>query len=258
MLSLSIIIPAYNEAGAIRAGKLDSVAAWIATQTTPTELIVVDDGSQDETATLATAGLARVIQIAHAGKAYAVMTGIQQSQGDVVLFTDMDQATPIGDAAKLMALAAQGFDVIIGSRGLARPGAPVGRYILSWSQMALRRLLLGLAIQDTQCGFKAFTRTAALDILSHLQVYHPGPPRTIQGPSVTSGFDTEFLFVARQLGYKIEEVPVTWNYQQTRRVHLLRDAWRGTFDLLSILGGRLQGKYSHHTKNYTRTAGSQK
>lgn len=243
MPTYSIIIPAYNEADAIRAGKLEQVIAWISTWGESTELIVVDDGSQDGTPQLTKNNLVRTISIPHAGKAYAVMTGIQNAHGDVVLFTDMDQATPISEAPKLLKLAGQSADVIIGSRGLARPNAPAGRYVLSWSQMALRRLLLGLAIRDTQCGFKVFTHTAALDILDHLRVYHPAHPHALQGPSVTSGFDTEFLFVARRLGYRICEVPVRWNYQQTRRVRIVRDAWQGSLDLLAILESSIRGKY---------------
>ncbi len=250
MPTYSIVIPAYNEADAIRAGKLEQVIGWIATWGESTELIVVDDGSQDGTPQLAQNSQVRTITIPHAGKAYAVMTGIQSAHGDVVLFTDMDQATPISEAPKLLKLAGQSADVVIGSRGLSRPNAPVGRYIMSWSQMALRRLMLGLAIQDTQCGFKAFTHSAALDILDHLQVYHPAHPHALQGPSVTSGFDTEFLFVARRLGYRICEIPVRWNYQQTRRVRIVRDAWQGSLDLLAILNSRIRGKYPRQERTH--------
>jgi hypothetical protein len=87
--------------------------------------------------------------------------------------------------------------------------------------VALRNALLGLKITDTQCGFKAMKRTAALEILDCLHLYHPNRKATIQGPSVTSGFDVEFLFVAQRLGYRVAEVPVQWNYQDTRRVRVI-------------------------------------
>jgi glycosyltransferase involved in cell wall biosynthesis len=240
---LSVVIPAYNEESAIRSGKLARVTNWLAVQPFSTELLVVDDGSQDATAMLAEAGPQRVVRIAHAGKAAAVVAGIQQARGEIILFTDMDQATPITEAPKLLDALHRGADVAVGSRGLVRPGAPAGRYLLSWGQVALRSLLIGLKIADTQCGFKAFTRCAALDTLEYLRVYHPAGLGPLRGPSVTSGFDVEFLFVAQRLGYRVEEAHVTWNYQETRRVKLFKDAWRGVQDLGRIVAADLRGKY---------------
>ncbi len=150
------------------------------------------------------------------------------------VISDMDQATPITEAVKLLSALEAGYPVAAGSRGLIRKGAPPGRYLLSWSQAAIKFVLLGLTISDTQCGFKAFTRQAALKIIDHLVVYAPARLGTMHGPSVTSGFDVEFLFVAQQLGYHIREIPVAWNYQQTRRVSLVRDAYRGLRDLALI------------------------
>jgi dolichyl-phosphate beta-glucosyltransferase len=241
-IDLSIIIPAYKEAPAIRAGKLAHVAEWLATWPGRSELLVVDDGSPDETAELARAYTPRALTIPHAGKAAAIVAGFRAAVGEFVLFTDMDQATPITEVPLLV----EKFpiaDVVIGSRGLVRPGAPAGRYVLSWGQVALRRMLLGLPIVDTQCGFKAARRTAALAILDHLRVYCPERLGTRSGPSVTSGFDVEFLFVAQRLGYKIVEVPVVWNYQESRRVGLFKDGWRGVRDLLQIVQARATGRY---------------
>jgi dolichyl-phosphate beta-glucosyltransferase len=257
---LSVILPAYNEASAIQAGKLAVVADWLAQQPYAAEMLIVDDGSSDETARLARplalrsaecarleeAVTARVISIEHAGKAAAIVAGLQQARGDVVLLSDMDQATPISEAPKLLE-ALQGQTalggVAIGSRGLRRAGAPPGRYLLSWGQVVLRQLLLGIRISDTQCGFKAFKREAGLRILDHLRVYAPARLGAIRGPSVTSGFDVEFLFVAHRLGYQILEVPVAWSYQSTRRVNLTRDAWRGLRDLVRIVDAARQGQY---------------
>lgn len=243
MVSLSVVIPAYNEASAIHAGKLNRISNWLAKQTFETELIVVDDGSQDDTSQLAQPIADKLICIPHAGKAAAIVAGIQQSTGKIVLFTDMDQATPISEAPKLLQAISQSADIAIGSRGLVRVGAPLGRYVLSWGQVALRTALLKLRLADTQCGFKAMTRIAAQNVLNHLYVYHPDRARIIKGPSVTSGFDVEFLFVAQRLGYCIQEIPVVWNYQETRRVSLLKDTLRGVRDLLNILIADLGGKY---------------
>jgi dolichyl-phosphate beta-glucosyltransferase len=240
---LSVVIPAYNEEGAIRAGKLAHASAWLAAQPYPSELIVVDDQSEDATAALAVEYATRVLRIPHAGKAAAVIAGIQDAQGEYVLFSDMDQATPLEEAPKLLAVLQSGCEVAIGSRGVARTGAPLGRYLLSWGQVLLKGLLLGLRMTDTQCGFKAFSRQAALQVIACLIVYHPSRLGTLEGPSVTSGFDVEFLFVAQRLGLCIREVPVRWNYQQTRRVNLVRDARRGLRDLFSILAARAAGRY---------------
>jgi glycosyltransferase involved in cell wall biosynthesis len=240
---LTIVIPAYNEETAIRDGKLARVTAWQKSMPFESELIVVDDQSRDQTAALAKAIADRVITIRHAGKAAAVIAGIRAARSDWVMFTDMDQATPIDEAPRLLAALEQGCDVAAGSRGIVRAGAPAGRYILSWGQVVLKGLLLGLRITDTQCGFKAFTRSAALDIIDHLVVYAPERLGTLNGPSVTSGFDVEFLLVAQRLGYTIRAVPVNWNYQQSRRVNLFKDAFRGLRDLFGIVTARLRRKY---------------
>jgi len=88
-------------------------------------------------------------------------------------------------------------------------------------------------------------RQAALDILNHMRVYHPQRLGRLEGPSVTSGFDVEFLFVAKLLRYRVQEVPVRWNYQDTRRVRLVKDAWRGVKDLLRIAFANVRGRYLH-------------
>ncbi len=245
-LSLSVVIPAYNEAHAIRSGKLEQVLDWLAAQPFETELIVVDDQSIDETAALATATVGergRVITIPHAGKAAAVIAGIRAARCDWVLFSDMDQATPITEAEKLLEALGSGCDIAAGSRGVVRAGAPFGRYVLSWGQVILKTVLLGLRITDTQCGFKAFTRACAIEIIPRLVVYNPALLGSINGPSVTSGFDVEFLYVGQRMGYRICEIPVQWQYQQTRRVNLKRDALRGIRDLNRIVFARLRRQY---------------
>jgi glycosyltransferase involved in cell wall biosynthesis len=223
-VQLSVVVPAYNEGPALRAGKLDAVRDWLATQPITSELIVVDDGSEDDTAELAAGAADRVVRIAHAGKAAAIIAGVDAASGRIVLFTDMDQATPMAHASDLLDAIDAGADIAIGSRGLTRQGAPPGRMMLSLGQVTLRTALLGLSWPDTQCGFKAFSRSAALDVLAHLRVYHPDSTAPMHGPSVASGFDVEFLYVARRRGYRIKAVPVTWRYAETRRVALGRDA----------------------------------
>lgn len=240
---LSIVIPAYNEENAIRAGKLVQVRNWLQQQPYPTELIVIDDESQDQTAACAQSTADQVLCIKHAGKAAAVIAGIRAAQGKYILFSDMDQATPITEAPHLIVALENGCDIAAGSRGILRKGAPPGRYLLSWGQIILKSILLGLHLTDTQCGFKAFRREAALDVIDHLVVYDPAKLGTLEGPSVTSGFDVEFLFVAQHRGYTIREIPVQWNFQQTRRVNLMRDSQRGLRDLFKIVIARISGAY---------------
>ncbi len=245
-LPLSIVVPAYNEAGAIRGGRLAAVVAWRDAHRPDAEIVVVDDGSPDDTAAEAGRVLAgdadRVLTIPHGGKAAAVASGFRAAWGDVVLFTDMDLATPIADADGLLRAIDGGADIAIGSRGLARAGAPPGRLVLSTGQVLLRMLLLGMPLRDTQCGFKAFRRDVALDLLERLRVY--APDRAVpDGPSVTSGFDVELLFVAQRRGYRVAEVPVRWHYADSSRVSLRRDARRGVGDLVRIARARLGRAY---------------
>jgi glycosyltransferase involved in cell wall biosynthesis len=247
---LSIVIPAYNEAANIQGGSLEAVAAYLVQQSYTHEVIVVDDGSQDQTAALAEA-FARthqtvsVIRNPHRGKAFTVATGLRAGQGSIVLFTDMDQATPITETAKLLPWFEQGFDVVIGSRGTYRRNAPIWRKVMSRSQIILRNVILGFRdITDTQCGFKAFRGAAIGPILDHLHLYDLRQDAPVQGATVTAGFDVEMLFVAQKLGFRVREVPVDWDYRQSRRVNLLKDSVRGVRELLEIRMADARGAYS--------------
>ncbi len=246
---LSVVIPAYNETTNIQAGSLNTVAEYLARQAYTWEVIVVDDGSEDSTASLAEAfaqthGQFRVVRNPHRGKAFTVATGLMSSTGEIVLFTDMDQATPIGETAKLLPWFGQGYDVVIGSRGTYRRNAPWWRKAMSRSQIVLRNIILGFKdITDTQCGFKAFRGTAIKPMLDHLHLYNQSQVTTVQGATVTAGFDVELLFVAQKLGYKVKEVPVDWDYRHSRRVNLLKDSVRGLRELVEIRLADLRGAY---------------
>lgn len=247
---LSVVIPAYNETTNIRAGSLQTVADYLSKQNYTYEVIVVDDGSEDQTVSLAEAfahgyPCFRVLCNPHRGKAYTVATGLLAAQGEIILFSDMDQATPITEAAKLLAYFNQGYDVVIGSRGTYRRNAPLWRKFMSRSQIVLRNLILGFRdITDTQCGFKAFCGDAIKPILSHLYLYNQQQVTRVQGATVTAGFDVEMLFVAQKLGYRIKEVPVEWDYRHSRRVNLLKDSVRGVRELLRIRWADMQGAYT--------------
>ena len=243
LIALSVVIPAYNEGSAIEAGVLEVVRAWLQARPFPTELIVADDGSTDDTVPLAMHTADVVLELPHGGKAAALCAGVRAAHGEVVLLSDMDLATPIEDGSLLLEATRAGADVVIGSRGLTRPGAPPQRYVLSLGQMFLSRVLLGLPFSDTQCGFKAWQRDALLTVLDQLVVYAPDRPDAPEGAGVTSGFDVECLLVARRLGMDIHEVPVSWKHMASRRVRPAREAWRGTRDLFRIVAARQAGLY---------------
>jgi dolichyl-phosphate beta-glucosyltransferase len=246
---LTVVIPAYNEVANIQAGALHKVADYLAAQGYAYEVLVVDDGSQDQTAALAEdfagrSGCFRVIRNPHRGKARAVATGMLAAQGEIVLFSDMDQATPIAEVANLLPWFERGYDVVIGSRGTRRRNAPWWRRLMSQGQIILRNIILGFRdITDTQCGFKAFRRATAEASLSHLSIYAQATDLEVKGARVTSGFDVELLFVAKKLGSRIKEVPVEWDYRRSRRVILLKDSLRGLGDLLRIRLADLRGVY---------------
>lgn len=247
-VKITIVIPAYNEEKNIRIGALDKVSRYLEHNLSDWEVIFVDDGSTDGTAELldefvmSTSGF-RVIRNQHQGKAATVITGMLASTGELVLFSDLDQATPLKELEKLMPWMNKGFDIVIGSRSGRREGAPITRRIMAIGFMFLRSLILGLAgISDTQCGFKLFKTAVARRIISQLRLY--GKQKSAEGSTVSAGFDIEMLFLGRKLGYKIKEVPVEWHYVETRRVNPLKDSWQGFADIFNIRLKDLSGGYN--------------
>jgi glycosyltransferase involved in cell wall biosynthesis len=246
---LSVVVPAYNEAANLQAGALDKVALYLAEQSYDYEVLVVDDGSTDNTVELAEAFCIkhprfRVICNPHRGKAFTVCTGLLAAQGKVVLFTDMDQATPIREAEKLLPWFEKGYDVVIGSRGTVRRNAPIWRRAMSRGQMLLRNRILGFKeITDTQCGFKSFRQTAIRPILDRLYFFNMKDAKEAKGATVTAGFDVEVLYVAKKLGFQVREVPVQWDYRFSRRVNLLRDSLKGIRELIDIRAANARGVY---------------
>lgn len=245
-LHLSVIIPCYNEERNIRLGALESVAHFLAKKKYYWEVILVDDGSTDKSVSLITDFINehkhfRLIANKHQGKAGTVTTGILNAAGKYILFTDLDQATPINQIDLLLLWFEKGYDVVIGSRNEYRRGAPILRLAMARGFMLLRDLILDLGISDTQCGFKVFTKKASIDIFNHLRIYRKG--KSMTGSTVTAGFDVELLFIAKRLGFKIKEVPVDWHYQETRHVNPLKDSLIGLFDLIKIRWHDIRGKY---------------
>lgn len=247
-LSQSLIIPAFNESNRIEQ-TLAAVTSYLSKQPYTFEIIVVDDGSTDDTAERTRrfakrAPEVRVISIPHAGKAIAVRTGMRAATGDLIAFTDADLATPIAYLEPFRDAVDQGADLVIGSRegaGSTRIGEPRFRHVMGRVFNSLVRLLLLPGISDTQCGFKLFTNEAAAEILKRSRLYTPEdevPP----GPRVTA-FDVEMLVIARKLGYAITVVPVTWTFGEQSKVDPLADTITNLRDVLTVKWNDLRNRY---------------
>lgn len=247
-IHLSVVIPCFDEMANLQKGVLDKVEHFLRKQKYSFEVIIVDDGSTDGSVNFLKRFVKEyrdfsLIQSEHLGKAGAVTKGVLQAKGKYILFTDMDQATPIEEINKLLPEFDSGFEVVIGSRNNKRVGAPFSRLLLSRSAIILRKLLVGMPfITDTQCGFKVFRHDAAYDLFNKISAIHHGYKK-IHGSAVTAGFDMELLYLAGKRGYKIKEVNVSWLYVESRRVSPLRDSVDGVMDLLLIKRNDLLGKY---------------
>jgi dolichyl-phosphate beta-glucosyltransferase len=236
----SIILPAYNEGVRIGA-TLDNLLAYIRQRNWDAEVIVVNDGSTDDTAKIvreraqSNPALRLIENPGNRGKGYSVRHGMLQADGDIALFSDADLSSPIEEADKLFAAIADGADVAIGSRWLntdlqLRP-QPLYRRVFGRIFNLALRLILGLNFKDTQCGFKAFTRRAAQTIFPLQQVER-------------WGFDPELLFIAEKLGFTVKEVPVAWSHREGTRINPLVDGMKMFGEMLVIRWNSFCGKYS--------------
>lgn len=245
---LSVVIPAFNEEKNIL-NTLKRVEGFLNEQEYSYEILVMDDGSTDSTVEVAN-NFARanknvkVHSLPHRGKASTVLEGMQKSEGDFVLFSDADLATPIEEVRKLLHYATnEKYDVVIASRegvGAVRKDEPFIRHLMGRVFNIIVQLLLVKGINDTQCGFKLFSQTSAKKIVSKLSLYRNA--KVIKIPKVTA-FDVEMLFVAKKLKYKIKSVPVEWQYVETKRVSPLRDSFVNFWDVVKVFINDKKGKY---------------
>lgn len=244
-MDLSIVIPAYNEEENIKDGALKAVNDYLIKRKYSWEVLIVDDASKDGTVKLAEAFVKkhsgfRVLKEPHRGKGGTVIAGVLAAKGEVVLFTDMDQATPINQIDKLIPKFKDGYDVVIGSRA-GRKGAPILRKMMASGFTLLRIVILRLPYKDTQCGFKALKRGAAIKIFKRMKVF--GEKIKVEGAAVTAGFDLELLYIARKLKLRVAEVPVAWHHKGTERVSAIKDSWQGLRDMMRVRINALLGKY---------------
>jgi len=235
----SIVIPAYNESARIRS-TIEKILVHIQRQGWDAEVLVVNDGSTDDTAQIVQSyaaenpALRLLDNPGNRGKGYSVRHGMLHANGEVMLFSDADLSSPIEEADKLFAAVNSGADVAMGSRWLRAElqtqRQPLYRQLLGRIFNLALRILLGLQYRDTQCGFKAFTRRAAQTIfpLQHIERW---------------GFDPEILYLARKFGLKIQELPVQWAHRDGTRINPLRDGIRMFVEILKIRWYSITGKY---------------
>lgn len=235
--ALSVVIPAYNEEGRLPS-TLARVTEYLTARGCPYEVLVVVNGSTDRTADVAKVAAdrdpnVRLILTPLRGKGRAVRIGVCEARGDRVLFCDADLSTPIDEVVALADLLGARYQMVIATReghGSRRIGEPYFRHLMGRVFNAFVRALAVPGIQDTQCGFKAFTRECARDIFAR---------QTVNG----FGFDVELLYVACKRGYAVLEAPVTWVYRASSRVDPIRDTVRMFGDVLRVRWNDLLGRY---------------
>jgi len=240
--SLSIVIPAFDESERL-GNTVHQILAYIEKQNLNAELIVVDDGSRDNTAEVAEKAFSefpaietRVVRYEkNRGKGYAVKIGLLEAKNDIALFSDADLSTPIEELPKLVELIETGeCDVAFGSRALDR--SLIGTH-QPWRREQggkvvnlIIRFMSGLPFSDTQCGFKAFNMKKFRPLLEVMQIDR-------------FGFDVEFLFVANYHKLRLKEIPVRWNNVEGSKVSVVRDTRRMMTELNQIRRNARRGVY---------------
>lgn len=245
---LSLVIPCYNEEKNLERGVLDEVWKYLAHQDYQSEVIITDDGSTDKSRQLVKKFIKghkkfKLLENKHLGKAFAVKAGIKEAKGQIVLFTDMDQSTPISEINKLLPYFKKGFDLVIGSRGKVRKSAPLYRQMAAFIFRSVRKLVILGEIDDTQCGFKMFKRQVAEDLFKRMRVFKE--KKRVKGWRV-SAFDVELLFLAEKLGFKIKEVPVLWediDVALGKKKNFLRESWQMLAEILRVKLNDIKGIY---------------
>jgi glycosyltransferase involved in cell wall biosynthesis len=238
-LRYSIVIPAYNESRRI-VPTLNRVLTYLAEQGWDAEVVVVNDGSRDDTAKVVQGYVERnpIVRLienpGNRGKGYSVRNGMLHARGDLLLFSDADLSSPIEEAPKLFDAIAGGADMAIGSRWLRSElqteRQPLHRQLFGRIFNLALRIILGLQFKDTQCGFKAFSRNAANMIF---------PLQRIE----RWGFDPELIFLAKTQGLRIAEVAVKWAHDEHGRINPLRDGLRMFVEVLKIRWYAITGRY---------------
>ena len=255
MLELSIIIPTYNEETKIN-NTLRTIHNYLEKEAiVDYEVIVCDDGSLDSTVSIVKKYKQNwenliLVENIHRGKAATVLSGLAKGQGKYLLFSDADLSASIEELPKMInPLKNSTAQITIASReakGSIRIDEPQIRHIMGRVFNIMVQILLLRGIKDTQCGLKGFKRDVFHDILKRLYVYKDQNLEIVY-PKV-SAFDIEILFIAKGLGYTIEEIPVKWTYFGDSKVHNIKDSYYNAVDVLKIWWANLKGAYNFETK----------
>ncbi len=249
---LSVVVPAFNEEQRLKI-TLPHLIKDVNRRFLDYEIIIVDDGSHDETSNIVKEAIktnanVRLISYRHnMGKGHAVRTGVLAARKDYVLFCDADLSTPFRESAKLLRAIEAGNDISIGSRARKETRIlrrqPLYRVLMGKTFNKLVRLLAVSGINDTQCGFKCFKSSIAKDIFRDCQ---------INGFS----FDVEMLHIARKRGFSIKEVGVLWKNDTLSKVHPVYHSLQMFKDLLVIRGFEVLGYYGRGEGLRNRTEAS--
>ncbi|MBN1162285.1 glycosyltransferase family 2 protein [Patescibacteria group bacterium] len=249
-MEYSIVIPAYNEADRI-AATITQITTFMRTFSDAYEVIVVDDGSVDNTADIVEDYSrenrdVKVIRNPHKGKGPSVWKGVMSSSGKYIYMCDTDLAAPISELKKLSVwLIDQDYDIVIASRegvGAERIGEPFYRHLMGRVFNYVVQLLALPGIKDSQCGFKLFKAEVAMDIFSRLKIYGDNAP--LQKKAYLGAFDVEVLYLAKKMGLRVKAVPVTWTYVKTTRLNPILDSIKMPLDVLKIRVNDLKGLYN--------------
>lgn len=235
---LSIVIPSYNEELRLPA-TLERIAAYVPKLGGETEILVVDDGSKDNTAAVAESFRSKFPSLrvipngVNRGKGFSVRHGMLEAKGRCVLFTDADLSAPIEEAPKLLK-ALETYDVAIGSRALDRSMITVHesrfREFAGIVFNTIVRIILWLPFVDTQCGFKAFRRERCRILFEQQRIER-------------FGFDPELLYLARHHGLRVVEIPVHWGHSPATKVNMMRDSIQMFLDVFTIRWNAVRGRY---------------
>lgn len=246
---VTVLIPNYNEIENVKRGVLSDVINYLKKQAYSSEIIISDDGSTDESITAIKEFVShnpqvKIIYNQHAGKPYALRSGISAAKGKYVLLTDMDQSTPIQELDKLLPWTSKGYDVVIGSRGARRTDTTPFRQLASIIFLLVRRLILLPEIKDTQCGFKLIETKLAVQIFAKMRLF--GRINNAVGWKVTA-YDVELLHLAKKMGNKIKEVRVLWKNEDTssgKSKNFLKESVEMLFEIMRVRANDLLGKYN--------------
>jgi dolichyl-phosphate beta-glucosyltransferase len=233
----SIVIPAHNEQNRLP-GTLEQIFHFLGQQSFTSEVIVVENGSTDDTYQIAQqfAKLHENLRVIHndlRGKGFAIHRGIQEAKGEYIFMCDADLSMPVDEIVKFLPPRLQDFDIAIASReapGSVRYNEPYYRHFTGRVFNTLIRWLVLPSLQDTQCGFKCIRAAVARDIV---------PYQTLTGWA----FDVELLYIACHHGYQVVEIPIDWYFNADSKISVLRDSWRMFLDLLLIRRNARRGLY---------------